>query len=390
MDFVPNPNNPNQANVPFNAHSAYQLPPGGFSVGNGPPPPYGGDDSGAGGVAGSLGGGAGLGLNLATPGGTANALFTPAAGAGDFSAGPSRSLVGVSLPVTLPSAPRERSRCQHPGCNKAFAWPQDLSKHVRRYHAGEPPRFACPREGCGKKFFERKLLVAHERTHTDERPFACPHPGCGKAFRARNALAYHVKARHESGETYACPEPGCAFTTRRVEALAKHRAGHERRDVAKEWQKRKKEEVAAAVRGVKSALSDTAGELARAEKELARERREHAKERRRLEKLTARRDALRARVAAGAEARKEAKRSKRDGGFEKTDTGATGSGEASFGARGAPKRGEGIERDARSAGEGERRALGGSDSDSDSDAEPRGIVLPDDDDTPIVSKRVTS
>ena len=30
MDFVPNPNNPNQANVPFNAHSMYQLPPGGF------------------------------------------------------------------------------------------------------------------------------------------------------------------------------------------------------------------------------------------------------------------------------------------------------------------------------------------------------------------------
>ena len=395
MDFVPNPNNPNPANAPFNAHSMYQLPPGGFGVGVGPPLPYGGDGAGAGGLAGTLGGGAGLGLNLATNGGTANgALFASAgAGAGDFgggggAGGPSRALGGlVSMPVALPpAAPRERSRCQHPGCDKQFAWPQDLRKHVRRFHAGEPPRFACPRDGCGKRFFERKLLVAHERTHTDERPFACPHPGCDKAFRARNALAYHVKALHEAGETHACPEPGCAFVTRRAEALAAHAAGHERRDAAREWRARQKHEVAAAVRSAKRALSEKASELASAEKELARERREHARERKRLETLRARAEATKKTlIAAGAE------RATRDGkkkGEKKKQS--IDSIDDAF-VRGAERQG-GAKRKARSFAEEEEEEDdsddGGDDEEEeDSDAELCGVVLPEDDDAPIISVR---
>ena len=90
-------------------------------------------------------------------------------------------------------APRPKVPCQHPGCGKEFSWQQDLAKHVRKYHSGEEPRFQCGTEGCLKRFYERKLLVAHERTHTDERPFPCSVPGCDKRFRARNALAYHLK-----------------------------------------------------------------------------------------------------------------------------------------------------------------------------------------------------
>ena len=385
MDFVPNPNNPNPANAPFNAHSMYQLPPGGFGVGVGPPLPYGGDGAGAGGLAGTLGGGAGLGLNLATNGGgTANgALFASAsAGAGDFvggggAGGPSRALGGlVSMPVALPSAPHERSRCQHPGCDKQFAWPQDLRKHVRRFHAGEPPRFECPRAGCGKRFFERKLLVAHERTHTDERPFACPHPGCDKAFRARNALAYHVKALHEAGETRACPEPGCAFVTRRAEALAAHAAGHERRDAARDARARQKHEVAAAVRSAKRALSEKASELASAEKELARERREHARERKRLETLRARAEATRKTFAAGAE---RATRDGKKGGKKRSIDDAF--------VRGAERHQGGAKRKARSLTEEEEEEDSDDDEEEDSDAELCGVVLPEDDDAPIISVR---
>ena len=70
----------------------------------------------------------------------------------------------------------------------ATPWQQDLSKHVRKYHSGEEPKHECTHEGCGKRFYERKLLVAHARIHSDERPFACTVPGCDKRFRARNAL----------------------------------------------------------------------------------------------------------------------------------------------------------------------------------------------------------
>ena len=296
-----------------------------------------------------------------------------------------RATLGVPalpLPREGEDPPRDRVRCQHPGCDKQFAWPQDLSKHVRKCHSGEPPRFECPHEGCGKRFFERKLLVAHERTHTDERPFACPHPGCDKAFRARNALAYHVKALHEAGETHACPEPGCAFVTRRAEALAAHAAGHERRDAAREWRARQKHEVAAAVRSAKRALSEKASELASAEKELARERREHARERKRLETLRARAEATRKTFAAGGE------RATRDGRRE----GKKRSIDDAF-VRGAERQG-GAKRKARSfAEEDEEEEDDSDDSDGDvgeeedSDAELCGVVLPEDDDAPIISVR---
>ena len=167
--------------------------------------------------------------------------------------------------------------CTHPGCGKEFAWQQDLAKHVRKYHSGEEPRFACTHDGCEKKFYERKLLVAHERTHTDERPFACTFPGCDKRFRARNALAYHLKALHNSGDSLRCDVEGCRFTTRKREALAAHKLRHQQREAEKSWKAQAKGEVQAAVRGVKDELKNKTAELARAQRALTQEQRAHAK-----------------------------------------------------------------------------------------------------------------
>ena len=178
---------------------------------------------------------------------------------------------------------RPRWRCAHPGCDKAFAWPQDLHKHVRKQHSGEAPRFACAREGCGKRFFERKLLVAHERVHTDERPFACQHPGCDKRFRARNALAYHVKATHAAREQLRCQVPGCGFATRRRDAFAAHASRHQRRDAEREWRAKAKGEVQAAVKSAKDDLKKKSADLAAAQKALAAEQRAHAKAKKELE-----------------------------------------------------------------------------------------------------------
>ena len=202
-----------------------------------------------------------------------------------------RATLGVPalpLPREGENAPRERVRCQHPGCDKQFAWPQDLSKHVRKYHSGEPPRFECPHEGCGKRFFERKLLVAHERTHTDERPFACPHPGCDKAFRARNALAYHVKALHAETELLRCGEEGCRFSTKKKDALAAHKARHEKKAAEKAWKEKAKDEVNCAVKTAKEDLKTKTALLLATRKALAKEKRARAKTRREIDALEAR------------------------------------------------------------------------------------------------------
>ena len=179
--------------------------------------------------------------------------------------------------------------------------------------------------------------------------------------------------------------------TRRAEALAAHKTGHERRDVAKEWRARKKHEVAAAVRSAKSALSERATELASAEKELTRERREHAREKKLLEKLRARRDALRRRVGpSGAEARKEAKGGKKNP--RNDGEGGEGGEGNDVDADASPERGARRMRKRKSAeddglGESSDDSDGGAADDSDSDAELCGVVLPEDDDMPIVSAR---
>ena len=174
-------------------------------------------------------------------------------------------------------APKPKVMCQHPGCGKEFAWQQDLSKHVRKYHSGEEPRFTCSHEGCGKRFYERKLLVAHERIHSDERPFVCKYPGCDKRFRARNALAYHHKALHESGVVLRCTEAGCRFTTRKPEALATHKVRHQQRATAKMWKAQKKSEVQNAVKSAKDDLRSKSSELQAVQKQLAQEQKAHAK-----------------------------------------------------------------------------------------------------------------
>ena len=164
---------------------------------------------------------------------------------------------------------------------------------------------------------------------------------------------------------------------RRAEALAAHAAGHERRDAAREWRARQKHEVAAAVRSAKRALSEKASELASAEKELARERREHARERKRLETLRARAEATRKTLVAGAKER--ATSDGRKGGKKRSIDDAF--------VRGAERHQGGAKRKARSLTEEEEEEDSDDDEEEDSDAELCGVVLPEDDDAPIISVR---
>ena len=134
--------------------------------------------------------------------------------------------------------------------------------------------------------------------------------------------------------------------------------------------------MAAAVRSAKRALSEKASELASAEKELARERREHARERKRLETLRARAEATRKTFAAGAE---RATRDGKKGGKKRSIDDAF--------VRGAERHQGGAKRKARSLTEEEEEEDSDDDEEEDSDAELCGVVLPEDDDAPIISVR---
>ncbi|PZC93210.1 zf-H2C2-2 domain containing protein [Pyrenophora tritici-repentis] len=146
----------------------------------------------------------------------------------------------------------ERSfMCTEEGCPQATIGcitAQDLQKHAEDCHgkvvnpnadfpdeqvedAKEPqldqnhPYFACPFEGCGKRFGQRHNLRSHSRTHTNEKPFSCS--TCAKAFARRKDLIRHERGHSDkklkcygplrNGETWGC---GRAFN--RGDELKRH------------------------------------------------------------------------------------------------------------------------------------------------------------------------
>lgn len=84
--------------------------------------------------------------------------------------------------------PHERPyACPADGCNRRFSRSDELTRHVRM-HTGQKP-FQC--RICMRSFSRSDHLTTHIRTHTGEKPFACS--DCGRKFARSDERKRHTK-----------------------------------------------------------------------------------------------------------------------------------------------------------------------------------------------------
>ena len=129
-------------------------------------------------------------------------------------------------------------------CEKRFKRKGDLRTHVAAVHDSnlevmddarqlENP-FPCNHPGCGLSFKLKRLLTAHSRVHSDERPHPCTVANCKSRFKTATELKSHLKAVHQiidesnraTPKPFVCTHPGCNQSFQWKSRLQSHMLVH--------------------------------------------------------------------------------------------------------------------------------------------------------------------
>ncbi|ROV99151.1 hypothetical protein VMCG_06654 [Cytospora schulzeri] len=148
----------------------------------------------------------------------------------EFSTAPADPPTPPTVPPTVPSVTSKTSKkrsypseqkiiqCTVADCPKTFNRPARLLAHLRSHNNERP--YACTYDGCGKSYTENKHLKQHLISHTKEAKYVCD--TCDKAFSTGTRLRRHQKV-HEGEERYRCRgHPPCAQSFRKHQTLQRH------------------------------------------------------------------------------------------------------------------------------------------------------------------------
>ncbi|XP_061596371.1 early growth response protein 1-like [Cololabis saira] len=120
--------------------------------------------------------------------------------------GPPHQIPRSSKPRKSPTGqvsktpPHERPfACPADGCDRRFSRSDELTRHVR-VHTGQKP-FQC--RICMRSFSRSDHLTTHIRTHTGEKPFACAE--CGRKFARSDERKRHTKIHQRQRERRIAP-----------------------------------------------------------------------------------------------------------------------------------------------------------------------------------------
>ncbi|BFF90644.1 zinc finger protein 585A [Drosophila madeirensis] len=86
---------------------------------------------------------------------------------------------------------------------------QPQTKTITRRSKQKGEQFPCT--DCDKVFNHSWMLVAHQRTHTGERPYVCPEPKCLKSFADRSNLRSHQRTKGHHTWDHQCGQCGKYF-----------------------------------------------------------------------------------------------------------------------------------------------------------------------------------
>lgn len=112
-------------------------------------------------------------------------------------------------------------KCTYEGCEKAYADKKHLNGHVLSAHDKDKVKFTCPT--CSKGFATGQRLKRHALVHEGEERYKCrDYPPCTQSFRKHQTLQRHIMKDHLGEKPYKCTHQGCGEGYDTANALKSH------------------------------------------------------------------------------------------------------------------------------------------------------------------------